>query len=112
MVGKLARLGGLVALAAWLPARPVSACSVCGCGDPLVAAGDSSPKSGTFRFAFDYAYLTASAESDDNPAQTESLVQMTFMPVVVFSPTNNLNLVLQVPLPVEELDALGRRPSE
>jgi hypothetical protein len=74
------------------------ACSVCGCGDPLFAVGDSKPMAGTWRFAFDYVYLTASARSDDNPAQTESLTQMIFLPVVVFSPTNELNLVLQVPL--------------
>jgi hypothetical protein len=53
---------------------------------------------GTFRFAFDYVYLTASARSDDNPAQTETLSQMIFVPVVVYSPTDELNLVLQVPL--------------
>jgi hypothetical protein len=74
------------------------ACSVCGCGDPLFAVGDSKPMAGTWRFAFDYVYLTASARSDDNPAQTESLSQMTFLPVVVYSPTGELNLVLQVPL--------------
>ena len=77
---------------------PAEACSVCGCGDPLIAAGDSSPLAGSLRLAFDYGYLTATAQSDENPAQTESLVQMTFLPEVVFSPTDNLNLVLQVPL--------------
>jgi hypothetical protein len=79
-------------------APSAEACSVCGCGDPLFVAGDSKPLAGTFRFAFDTIYLTASARSDDNPAQTESLTQMTFLPAVVYSPTNELNLVLQVPL--------------
>jgi hypothetical protein len=74
------------------------ACSVCGCGDPLFAVGDSKPMAGTWRFAFDYVYLTASARSDDSPTQTEYLTQMIFLPVVVFSPANELNLVLQVPV--------------
>jgi hypothetical protein len=78
--------------------QKAEACSVCGCGDPLFVAGDSKPMAGTWRFAFDYLYLTASARSDDNPAQTESLTQMTFLPAVVYSPTDELNLVLQVPL--------------
>ncbi len=86
----------LLCLALW--ATAAEACSVCGCGDPLFAAGDSNPMGGTFRFALDYTLLSATARSDDNPAQTESLLQQTFLPVVVYSPTNSLNLVLQVPL--------------
>jgi hypothetical protein len=99
MLGAWSRAALLTVLAAVLVSTPARACSVCGCGDPLVAAGDSSPLAGAFRFAFDYAYLTATAQSDENAAQTESLTQMTFMPVVVFSPTDSLNLVLQMPLP-------------
>ena len=87
-----------LAVSATLFAMSAEACSVCGCGDPLFVAGDSKPMAGTWRFAFDYIYLTASARSDDNPAQTESLVQMTFLPAVVYSPTDALNLVLQVPV--------------
>jgi hypothetical protein len=90
-------LAGVLAFVC-LWAGAAEACSVCGCGDPLFAVGDSKPMAGTWRFAFDYVYLTASARSDDNPAQTESLTQMIFLPVVVFSPTDALNLVLQVPL--------------
>lgn len=83
------------------------ACSVCGCGDPLFAAGDSKPLAGTWRFAFDYTYLTASARSDDNPSQTELLLQMVFLPVVVYSPTDELNLVLQVPLSWKSWNLVG-----
>jgi hypothetical protein len=95
----------LVALGLW-PA-PARACSVCGCGDPLMAAGDANPIAGTFRFAFDYAYLNASAQSDENPLQTESLTQMTFLPLLVYSPTDNLNLVLQIPLLWKSWDLTG-----
>jgi len=74
------------------------ACSVCGCGDPLVLAGDSMPVANTLRFALEYEYLTATARSDDEPDRTESLTQMTLRPVVVYSPLSRLNVVLQVPL--------------
>ena len=74
------------------------ACSVCGCGDPLVLAGDSMPVANTLRFALEYEYLTAKARSDDRPDRTETLTQMTLRPVVVYSPFSRVNLVLQVPL--------------
>jgi len=74
------------------------ACSVCGCGDPLVLAGDSMPVANTFRFALQYEYLSATARSDDEPDRTETLNQMTLRPVVVYSPMSWMNLVLQVPL--------------
>ena len=95
---RLLRTAATLLLGTGLLAPVAEACSVCGCGDPLFAVGDSKPLAGTWRFAFDYVYLTASARSDDNPAQTESLSQMIFLPVVVYSPTNELNLVLQIPL--------------
>jgi hypothetical protein len=74
------------------------ACSVCGCGDPMVLAGDSMPVSNTLRFALEYEYLTATARSDEQPDRTESLTQMTLRPVVVYSPFSRVNVVLQVPL--------------
>ena len=74
------------------------ACSVCGCGDPLVVAGDSAPHPQALRLALDAEYLTAQAASDDNPRATESVVQSTLRPTVVFSPLEAVNWVLQVPL--------------
>src|ERR1700747_27570 len=89
---------GLLTAVALLGAQAAHACSVCGCGDPLVLAGDSMPVAGTFRFALDYEYLTATARSDDEPDRTESLTQMTLRPVLVYSPFDRLNVVLQVPV--------------
>lgn len=87
------------------------ACSVCGCGDPLVLAGDSIPVANTLRFALEYEYLTATARSDDAPDRTESLTQMTLRPVVVYSPFSRVNVVLQVPL-VRKDWALSGTPTE
>jgi len=107
-------VAGLFAAAALLSAQAAHACSVCGCGDPLVLAGDSMPVAGTFRFALDYEYLTATARSDDQPDRIESLTQMTLRPVVVYSPLDRLNFVLQVPVVRKDwsLSASETEPSE
>lgn len=84
---------------------------MCGCGDPLVLAGDSMPVANTLRFALEYEYLTATARSDDAPDRTESVTQMTLRPVVVYSPFSRVNVVLQVPL-VRKDWALSGTPTE
>jgi hypothetical protein len=98
----VSRRAALLAAAAAVSALSVPstalACSVCGCGDPLVVAGDAMPVSGNLRFALEADYLTATAASDEDPAATERVVQQTLRPVVVVSLLNQLNLVAQVPL--------------
>jgi len=86
------------AAAVALPSPEARACSVCGCGDPLVDAGDSVAETAWLRLALDVQYLTASAASDDTPGATESIDEMMIRPVVVYSPLPQLNLVVQAPL--------------
>lgn len=74
------------------------ACSVCGCGDPLVDASDSVPAGIWLRLALDFEQLHATAASDDDPAAEESVSQWLVRPVVVYSPIESLNLVAQLPL--------------
>jgi hypothetical protein len=73
------------------------ACSVCGCGDPLLEAGTTHPMPGTWRINFESLYLTATAQSDDNPLQTESLTQKTLNTIVTYNPVARLTLVGIVP---------------
>jgi hypothetical protein len=75
----------------------IQACSVCGCGDPLQAAGTVHAMAGDIHLGLETLYLTASAQSDDNPTQTESLTQKTLNAVLAFSPTNDLTLVALIP---------------
>jgi hypothetical protein len=63
-----------------------------------VIAGDARPVSGNLRIALEAEYLTAVAASDEDPDATEGLVQQTLRPVVAYSPFDQLNLVLQVPV--------------
>ena len=84
-------------LLALLPLKALQACSVCGCGDPLLAAGSAMPMAGQIRLSLDGEYLYATAAGAD-PGTTENLAQTTLRPVVVYSPNTSLSLVLQVPL--------------
>ncbi len=101
----------LASIALLAPAA-ARACSVCGCGDPLVLAGDSMPVANTVRFALEYEYLTATARSDDQPDRTEALTQMTLRPVLVYSPFSRVNLVVQVPLIRKEWALSGTPTAE
>lgn len=74
------------------------ACSVCGCGDPLVDVASSAPLSGQWSLSLRAEYLTASARSDEDPALTEKLAQTTIDASVVYSPTDRINLVLTAPV--------------
>lgn len=105
-------LAGGVAFGYALWGAPALACSVCGCGDPLVAAGNSAPQSGALRMSFGWEYLTATSASDTDPAATEHLTQMTFRPEVVYSPLDRLNLVLQVPLVRKDWSLTGGGDTE
>jgi hypothetical protein len=100
-LGRRAR--GLAALASFALALATApnaarACSVCGCGDPLVSVSEARPMSGRLRAGLDFEYLTMRARSDEDPTLTERLTQATFRPLVIYSPSERLNLVLQVPL--------------
>jgi hypothetical protein len=100
----------VAALGAAAVPRVARACSLCGCGDPLVDVSDSVPHAARFRLALDFEYLTASAASDGDPTATESITQETLRPVVVYSPTERFNLVLQVPLVRKAWELSGASP--
>ncbi len=76
-------LAALVALACAFVAETAAACSVCGCGDPLVSAGDSSPMAGQLRFSLEGEYLRMRS---GGLAERETLTQATLRPVAVYSP--------------------------
>jgi hypothetical protein len=73
------------------------ACSVCGCGDPLLAAGSTQPMPGQLRLRLEGEYLYATAQSDDDPASTEFLAQETIKVIGAYAPSSSLMLVLQLP---------------
>ncbi len=91
---------GLIALILLGGPCPASACSVCGCGDPLASSGTAHPLAGSFRLDFESIYLNASAASDNpfDTTQMESLVQVNLNTTLTFSPTDDLTLTAMLPL--------------
>src|SRR5260221_14539399 len=75
----------------------IGACSVCGCGDPLQAAGTVHSMAGDIHLGLETVYLTATAQSDDNPTQAESLTQKTLNTILTYNPTDDLTLVALIP---------------
>jgi hypothetical protein len=82
-----------------LPGRPALACSLCACGDPLVAASDSSSDPNALRLGVESEWLTASADvAEDGATGHENVEQGTVRMVAVYSPVAALNVVVQAPL--------------
>lgn len=91
--------------------NPSSACSVCGCGDPLASSGSAHPLAGSFRLDFESIYLTASALGDDpGTNQTESLVQVNLNTTLSYAPTDDISLIMMVPI-VEKYWSLDEGPN-
>jgi hypothetical protein len=84
------------ALAAAVP--DARACSVCGCGDPFLAASDPAAISGQLRLQLDTEYLTMSAANEADPAATDKLTQWSYRLNAVYRPLEPLSLMVTVPL--------------
>jgi hypothetical protein len=104
-IGSLASIAcALTALAAPPAAR---ACSVCGCGDPLLDATDSAAQLGVLRVQLDAEVLSMDSGNEFTPGAIDRLDQYTVRGDVVYSPVDRLALVLRVPLVRKDLRTLG-----
>ncbi len=100
-MSKAFKLFGLLALFFLLlfVSRFSTACSVCGCGDPLASSGSAHPMADSWRLDFESIYLTASALSDaPGTNQTESLRQTNLNTTLSYAPTDDLTLTFMFPL--------------
>jgi hypothetical protein len=84
----------IVALAAATPAR---ACSVCGCGDPLLTSSDPAAITGPLRLQLDTEYLRVNAGNEEDPALTDELTQWSYRLNVVYRPLETLSLTATLP---------------
>ncbi len=87
-------LAAAVALAT-LPA-PARACSVCGCGDPLVGVGQVAGPAGQFGLELDGQYLSMKAGGEE-PGSLDVLDQWSLLLTASYTPVANLNLVVTLP---------------
>ncbi|HVP69234.1 MAG TPA: hypothetical protein VMT17_18440 [Anaeromyxobacteraceae bacterium] len=83
------------ALAAALSA-PAWACSVCGCGDPLVAVGEAAGPQGQLGLELDGQWLTQTA-GGDTPGTKDVLTQWSILLTASYSPIERLNVVVTLP---------------
>lgn len=96
----LARLSRLApaaaALAAVLAPAPSRACSVCACGDPLVAVGQVAGPAGQFGLELDGQWLSMTAGGEE-PGTLDELNQWSLLLTASYTPVTNLNLVVTLP---------------
>ncbi len=102
-------VAALAALA--LVATPAQACSVCGCGDPLLGASDPAAIAGTLRLQLDFEYLRIDAGTDGVPGATDRLLQRSYRLNVVYRPLEALSLGVTVPVVSKTITTVGAGPA-
>lgn len=102
------RLMTAAALAAALALpRAADACSVCACGDPLSDAGDAPAASGGLRLSLDVGTLRVESASEETAGDTNRLTQNTLRLAAAWSVSDQLNLVVAVPVTGKAMKTLG-----
>lgn len=86
----------LSAISLALAASPALACSVCGCGDPLVGVGQVAGPAGQFGLELDGQYLHQKAGGEE-PGTLDILDQWSLLLTASYTPVTNLNLVVTLP---------------
>jgi hypothetical protein len=100
-----------IAIIATLIAAPVLACSVCGCGDPLLTSSDPAAINGTLRLQVDYEQLRIDAGTDGAPGFTDQLTQGALRLNVAYRPAEDLSLTLTLPMVQKKIVSVGPAPS-
>ena len=99
-------LAGAVAALALLPS-PSLACSVCGCGDPLLVSSDPAAITGTLRLQLDSEFLSVTAGSESEPGMTDQLDQASLRLNAVYRPIDALSLSATLPWTSKTMRMLG-----
>jgi hypothetical protein len=102
---------GAAAAAALASASPARACSVCGCGDPLLAASDPAAITGKLRLQLDTDYVRMDAGTDGDPGSTDQLTQWSYRFNAVYRPIDDLSLLVTVPLVSKTINTVGANPA-
>jgi len=104
----LVRIGALLAVVCSLGANmSARACSVCGCGDPLLTANDPAAITGSFRLQMDTEYLRMDAGTDGRPGYTDQLTQWSYRFNAVYRPLDALSLTATLPLVSKTIHTVG-----
>jgi hypothetical protein len=92
-------LGWVLAAAVLVAFTPkAAACSICACGDPLLAASDPAAITGQLRLQIDTEYLRIDAGTEGQPGFTDQLTQWSYRLNAVYRPIGRLSLIATVPV--------------
>jgi hypothetical protein len=107
--GVLSRLAAvLVAAGALSVGVPkANACSICGCGDPLLAASDPAAITGILRLQLDTEYLRVDAGTDNLPGYTDQLTQWSYRLNAVYRPISRLSIIATLPVLDKTIHMVG-----
>jgi hypothetical protein len=97
----------LVLLAVVALRSEARACSICGCGDPLLVANDPAAITGTLRVQLDTEYLRVNAGTDGQPGYTDELTQWSYRLNAVYRPISRLSLMVTAPLLDKSIRTVG-----
>jgi hypothetical protein len=75
----------------------VSACSVCGCGDPVESVSSGLPLAGRLRLGLGWESLSTRAASDEDPDRRETLDQLIYQAELAWDPTDHVSLLARLP---------------
>jgi hypothetical protein len=96
-----------VAVAALVTPSRVLACSVCGCGDPLLTSSDPAAITGQLRLQLDTEYLRVNAGNDTDPTLTDKLTQWSYRLNAVYRPFDALSLTATLPVVSKTMRTVG-----
>jgi hypothetical protein len=106
---RLRRLFGMLTttLVSFASIPGADACSICGCGDPLLATNDPAAITGQLRLQLDTEYLRIDAGTDGQPGYTDKLTQWSFRLNAVYRPINRLSISATLPVLDKTLHTVG-----
>jgi hypothetical protein len=93
--------------AALLAPAQALACSVCGCGDPLLTSSDPAAITGVLRLQLDLEYLRVDAGNDADPALSDQLTQWSYRLNAVYRPSDTLSLTATLPVVSKTIHTVG-----
>jgi len=98
----------LLVASAYLAFTPTAeACSICGCGDPLLAANDPAAITGLLRLQLDTEYLRVDAGTDGMPGYTDQLTQWSYRLNAVYRPITRLSIIATLPVLDKTIHQVG-----
>ncbi len=97
----------LTVIGSFAAAPPARACSVCGCGDPLLIATDPAAIAGQLRLQLDTEYLRIDAGTDGQPGFTDKLTQWSYRLNGVYRPIDPLSFSVTLPFLTKAIHTVG-----